>query len=499
MLRRFTIAVALLALAVAAAAPGALAQTVNANADSWTTSRYPTRNYGTQDVMRVNSKPVKRAFVRFTVPALDGAVQRAVLRVYAETGAANGFRVYTTGTGWNESTITHASAPSPAVLVATVGGFGARNTWREIDVTSAITAAGNRAFLITAPNASGDVRFTSRQGGRAPQLVITTGTTEPPPTGTAPSSTSAPAVSGTAAEGETLTASSGAWSGSTPMSYAYQWRRCDASGGACSTVSGATGSSYALAPADVGSTVRVRVTATNSAGSASADSAQTAVVAGDDPDPDPDPDPTPGTVITTTQSWECRGSLAAFGQLPIKVVSTVANPGNADAIRLIGCYGDGDPSTVDLILDVRGNGGNVGTGYDAVKIGQNAHDLVVTGNAECGARQTANSAVHQDIVQALSGSRITFVDFTSGNPYTGQWTCWGAGGGWYVSWANGNRPTDLLCLRCVLATYNQNMRIDDSVRSGARDSVFGYSRSYGIFIGPDAQSPVNENNSVIRY
>jgi hypothetical protein len=37
------------------------------------------------------------------------------------------------------------------------------------------------------------------------------------------------------------------------------------------------------------------------------------------------------------------------------------------------------------------------------------------------------------------------------------------------------------------------------LRSGARDSVFGYSRWYGIFIGPLAIDPVNVNNRVIRY
>jgi hypothetical protein len=211
--------------------------------------------------------------------------------------------------------------------------------------------------------------------------------------------------------------------------------------------------------------------------------------------------PPAATTITTTRPWSCTGSLASFGELPVKVVSTIANAGpndNDNAINLRGCHGDGDPATVDLILDIRGNGRDVGTSYDTVRIGQNARDLVVTGNAECGARNS-NPSIHQDIVQALSGNRIEFRDFTSGNPFTGRWTCWGAGGGWYVTWANGSIPTDLICLRCVLATFNQNLRIDESVRSGARDSVFGFSRSYGVFIGPDAVNPVNVNNRVIEY
>jgi hypothetical protein len=76
-----------------------------------------------------------------------------------------------------------------------------------------------------------------------------------------------------------LTATPGSWSGSSPISYSYQWRRCDSVGTNCVTVSGATETSYTLAAADVGATLRVQVTATNEAGSASATSAATALVA----------------------------------------------------------------------------------------------------------------------------------------------------------------------------------------------------------------------------
>jgi hypothetical protein len=206
----------------------------------------------------------------------------------------------------------------------------------------------------------------------------------------------------------------------------------------------------------------------------------------------------PGRIIRTRRSWECRGSLRRYGKLPIKVISNMPNPGNGDAIRLIGCYGDGKRRTVDLILDVNGNGRGRGTAFDAVRIGQNAHGLVVTGDVECGRKHT-NPSIHQDIVQALSGRNILFRDFTSGNPGTGKWTCWGAGGGWYITWANGRIPTNLICLRCRLATYNQNLRIGESVRSGARNSVFGYHRSYGIFIEKAARRPVNRNNRVRHY
>jgi subtilisin family serine protease len=95
----------------------------------------------------------------------------------------------------------------------------------------------------------------------------------------APVNTALPTSSGTAVQGQTLSAQPGAWSNN-PASYAYQWRRCDATGSSCTDIAAATSTSYVLTAADIGSTLRVAVTATNGGGSASAVSTQTAVVAG---------------------------------------------------------------------------------------------------------------------------------------------------------------------------------------------------------------------------
>jgi Cellulase (glycosyl hydrolase family 5) len=99
------------------------------------------------------------------------------------------------------------------------------------------------------------------------------------PVATAPTNTALPQVSGTAQAGQTLTASTGTWTGSPTPSYARQWKRCDGAGANCVAITGATASTFALTTTDVGSTLRVSVTATNGAGSATATSAQTAVVA----------------------------------------------------------------------------------------------------------------------------------------------------------------------------------------------------------------------------
>ena len=70
-----------------------------------------------------------------------------------------------------------------------------------------------------------------------------------------------------------------------PLSFAYQWQRCDTGGGTCTAIGTATGSAYTLQSADVGDTIRVVVTASNAAGSSSATSAPTAVVGAMSHDP----------------------------------------------------------------------------------------------------------------------------------------------------------------------------------------------------------------------
>src|SRR5689334_5416524 len=114
---------------------------------------------------------------------------------------------------------------------------------------------------------------------------------------TPPSNTSLPTISGTARKGQQLHADPGSWSGSQPMTISYRWQRCNASGGGCANIGGATHRDYALTSADVDNTVRVVVTAKNSAGMGTAASSPTAVVAA----PQAPADTAPPTVSGTPQ------------------------------------------------------------------------------------------------------------------------------------------------------------------------------------------------------
>jgi hypothetical protein len=93
-----------------------------------------------------------------------------------------------------------------------------------------------------------------------------------------PSAKKPPHISGNAKVGKKLSGSHGTWTNS-PTGYHFQWLRCNAHGGACGLIGGATHSSYRLASHDAGHKLRLRVTATNAAGSRTATSASTGRVA----------------------------------------------------------------------------------------------------------------------------------------------------------------------------------------------------------------------------
>jgi hypothetical protein len=83
-----------------------------------------------------------------------------------------------------------------------------------------------------------------------------------------PSNTTAPAVTtdGTPQTTETVSCSTGSWTGTIPITYTYQWKRNG------SSISGATTTNYTLQVADVGQSIKCTVTATNGAAAVGADS-----------------------------------------------------------------------------------------------------------------------------------------------------------------------------------------------------------------------------------
>jgi hypothetical protein len=104
-------------------------------------------------------------------------------------------------------------------------------------------------------------------------------------TSAAPANTDPPTISGSASVGNRLTADPGEWAGVRPITYAFQWLRCNTQGESCAQISDATDNTYTVVDADVNRTLRVNVTAENARGRTSRRSAPTGVVGGQQPPP----------------------------------------------------------------------------------------------------------------------------------------------------------------------------------------------------------------------
>jgi len=137
----------------------------------------------------------------------------------------------------------------------------------------------------------------------------------------APTNSAPPTISGTTQVGQVLTASTGTWSGTNPITFKYQWKQCDGSGGNCKNQSNGGKSTFTLVGPNAGNTIRVEVTATNGDGASAATSNATAVIA------------PAGTTTTTTTTPVSNGCASNGGTVPIANMTPPAHL-NIDAFQV---------------------------------------------------------------------------------------------------------------------------------------------------------------------
>ena len=141
----------------------------------------------------------------------------------------------------------------------------------------AILGATNSTYTITISDSNKNITCTVTATNDTGSANATSNTISIP-VFLAPSNTIAPAITGTAQEGQTVTCSTGTWTGTAPITYAYQWKRNG------SNIGSATNSTYTLVTADVSQSITCEVTASNAVGSANATSNTITPIAAIDPD-----------------------------------------------------------------------------------------------------------------------------------------------------------------------------------------------------------------------
>ncbi|MEZ4662549.1 MAG: DNRLRE domain-containing protein [Caldilineaceae bacterium] len=169
--------------------------TFGAVADARVLAANPDTNYGALARLDIDS-PGEESYIRFNVSGVTGPVQSAIMRLYVGNGSSDGPGIYGTDNSWSETGITWNNRPAATTgALANIGAAG-RDTWAEYDLTAHITGDGTYNFVFL-PDSSDGIKFESREGSPAPELVIAFNSgpvdtpTPAPPTGT-PTNTPVP-------------------------------------------------------------------------------------------------------------------------------------------------------------------------------------------------------------------------------------------------------------------------------------------------------------------
>jgi GH25 family lysozyme M1 (1,4-beta-N-acetylmuramidase) len=191
---------------------------------------------------------------------------------------------------------------------------------------------------------------------------------EPYPTGP-PVLSTPPTLVGAPVAGQLLAAVPGTWEGGKPLQFSYEWRRCDAAGGNCVAITGATAESYRPVSDDVGHSLKVITTASSAEGTATAATAPTAAVspAGTPPAARP-ANLTAPTIVGTAQAGQVlTASVGTWSGAPKKFayrwrrcnssgLSCLAIPHAAQAHYTL--TPDDIGSTLSLVVTATGAGGS---------------------------------------------------------------------------------------------------------------------------------------------
>jgi acid phosphatase type 7 len=167
-------AVAPTATSVAPSGPTTL--TLAPAADAYVDADQGNTNYGTSEIVRTDSSPDQRAYLRFNVTGVSGRpVTRAVLRIYANGSSPVGFQLQKVpDNNWSETGITFNNRPMTSGQIAAAGAHS-YGVWLTVDITGYITGDGSYSLALLSSDTK-PVGYPSRESAsNRPELVLTVG------------------------------------------------------------------------------------------------------------------------------------------------------------------------------------------------------------------------------------------------------------------------------------------------------------------------------------
>ena len=156
----------------------AMTRSVQADADTYVAESAPSRTAGSAPRLLVDGSPRRVAYLRFPVPAFEGRLRRATLRLHVSDvpgagSAAGGTVLAASDSLWDEATMTWTNRP--ALDGGTAGGIGpvVRNRWVDHDV-SGLVRSGQQLTLGIRSMQADDAAYDARGSGFGPRLVLDT-------------------------------------------------------------------------------------------------------------------------------------------------------------------------------------------------------------------------------------------------------------------------------------------------------------------------------------
>jgi hypothetical protein len=329
--------------------------TFNPTDDSFVRSTEAAKNYGSDDELRVRKTSTDYdSYFKFTVSGITGQVQSAFLRLEVIDAGdfggdihAAGNNLLGTSTPWTEETLVFNNAPGISGTPLDSKGAVTFGEIVEFDVTLAISDNGTYSFAISNDHFN-TVKYSSKEGVRAPELVITTGSggSSNPPSVTSFSPTSGSAGTQVTVTGANLT-------GATAVSF---------NGTAASVFNVDSANQLTVTAPAGGSTGPISVTTSSGTGSSSSDFTYVSAPAITSFSPTSGPVGTEVTVIGSglsgATSVSFNGTAAGVFNVDSDSQLRAAVPGGATTgvLSVTNAAGTGTSSS-DFTVETGGGGG----------------------------------------------------------------------------------------------------------------------------------------------
>src|SRR3954447_4926650 len=192
-----------------------------------------------------------------------------------------------------------------------------------------------------------------------------------------------------------------------------------------------------------------------------------------------------GSIVQTDQLWVCRGPVDLDSVTITMTPASIGNRADEDAIHLApGCTG-----RIGQINVTQWAG-------DAIKATEGVHDLAIGGGTIRCLGKAPN--LHQDGVQVMGGSNITFSNVTIDCGRTNDNLI---NSNLFIKRAgrSAEPPTDVVCDHCTFGGGTAHtVNIESSIRSGVVNSTVcvGKFPRLTLTIGSDAIAPLNAGNTI---